>query len=419
MHDKSRELIRVGGVAVWRGLQETDPPAWQRMLQTALRQNQQPECLCWGSEKPMPLSIARHGKSLIIRRMPMSGPNHHALCPSHGGKDASRAGSRTSSAAVQKPDSGVVDIKLDVPLSTFTGAALNAPKGRQNGSAASTDRQDMTLLGLMHLIWERAGLNRYSETTNRQKRISHVYAKVIEELGEITIDGAPATDRLFVPNLQFTEDAMEQKVLDLNEQYESLLDSASANEKPVMLIMAEVRRCTISKFSFGLLLKGMPNICPIWASRVAMDRISRSFPELVTKLLSGNMDKDSRIWCLAGVQMSSKGSFNLVYGSLMELAVKYIPVDSCHELTLVSALVRQGRTFIKPLRYTREELVSPDFILLDTLPPVAMEVSGLGTPEYLYDKRKKLQILRDQKQRLWTWDAHKKDPMPAFPIDRN
>jgi hypothetical protein len=102
----------------------------------------------------------------------------------------------------------------------------------------------------------------------------------------------------------------------------------------------------------------------------------------------------------------------------METTGRFIPVESGFEALVANALVEEGRAFVKPLRYTGQEEVHPDFVLTDTKRPWYLEVFGMATPQYLERKRAKITHYRESGKLLWSWDAAAGTQLPPFPVGR-
>lgn len=419
----SRDLVRIAGVVVHRSVREEDPDRWQRLLGKAVRLGARPECLCQGQARALPMVVAEMGRLLFLRRMPNSGQDHHPACESHGGNErrGPKLGGRHN--ALQKLDSGLLDVHLDVPLSTVVGAGGDGKaEGVHLPKPGGPGRGEVSLLGMLHLVWERSGLNVWGDEAGTVKRrLSFVYSKLAQEVQELAISGRPASERWLVPDAHLDAAAMDRKREAMDMMYMRLQSQEHHGRRPVMLVAGEVRSIFQSTYGYGLRLKGLPDDRPIWLTTGAMDRLQRSWPSVAQWV--GKRDEETiptaKAFLMAGVQASRDGNFNWVYGAWMDLSDDYIPVDSRYERTVAEALVRQVRSFYKPLRYDHSDQTHPDFVLTDAIAGgVVMEVYGMQTPEYLERKREKTRIYREEGRMTWEWNASQGVPMPAFPGKR-
>ena len=100
----------------------------------------------------------------------------------------------------------------------------------------------------------------------------------------------------------------------------------------------------------------------------------------------------------------------------MPTTAQLIPFDSSYEKQVILKLIKQGRSFIKPLRYDAKQVTFPDFILLDTESPVPMEVYGMSnSPEYEARKHDKNIYYKRAFDNFWQWDLCISSIMPDFP----
>jgi hypothetical protein len=107
---------------------------------------------------------------------------------------------------------------------------------------------------------------------------------------------------------------------------------------------------------------------------------------------------------------------------LMMVSERLIPLDSAYEGIIEEKLVREGRSFVKPLRYdSAVNEFHPDFCLTDTRSQnvVPLEVWGMATESYVQHRAEKTQWYNTRyPQNWWSWDATV-DPaglnIPALP----
>jgi hypothetical protein len=99
--------------------------------------------------------------------------------------------------------------------------------------------------------------------------------------------------------------------------------------------------------------------------------------------------------------------------SMMLVSDQWVPLEGMHELSLVEELQRQGRSFLKPLRFDAKNAAAfPNALLLDTEGgPVPLHVvSAFLDPNEQSAKEKTMQALGD---RTWVWRTDQ--PFPEFP----
>ena len=252
------------------------------------------------------------------------------------------------------------------------------------------------MLGLLELLWERAGLHRWIPQ-NAPRRLSYVYRKLQEEVCELHLGRVPASEAIFVPDTALDEPSMRRKYGDLASRFEALARYCQSGEAPVLLIVGEVRSMFDTRYGSGIRFKGLPDAATVWLPQELAADVARRFRAPVDRFLSSGKSDATRLLCIVGVTLSSKGALNATSCSLMETNTDFIPVDSLHEGVLTSALVQAGRRFTKPLRHLAEHALHPDFLLHDAAGgDWAMEVWGMDTPEYRQRKAEKIAIYREK-----------------------
>lgn len=310
-----RDRVRIAGEVVCRGLREEDPGRWQRLLRRALGSAERPHCLCRGGSVSLPMVIATHGRTLVMKRMPNTGMDHHPDCESHGGHESRVAGVGKTSGALRPLPGGLLDAKLDVPLHTLTGAgrcALPLAKKQEGQPRDVVSRSAMGLRDFLVLVWERAGLTSLPPGAGVGRRLGEVYAKIGEELEELALGGRPAR---------------ESKREELGVLYMQLQASAPEGRRPVLLIVGEVRDLFPSRYGMGMRLKGMPDDRPVWLSRGDLEDLLKNFPGVKSWMeeAAAGQGLHTKAMVIAGVQISRDGNLNWVYGGWMEVGPDYLP----------------------------------------------------------------------------------------------
>lgn len=323
-----RDRVLIAGEVVSRGLRDEDPAHWQLLLRRALASGERPQCLCRGGSMSLPMVIATHGRTLVMKRMPNTGLDHHPDCESHGGHESRVAGIGKNSGALKPLAGGLLEAKLDVPLNTLTGAgrsSLGVEKKQEALPSVGVTRSAISLLDFLKLVWERAGLTSMPPG-GAGRRLGEVYAKIGEELEELALGGRPARERVFVPDTRLDAQAMESKREELGVLYMQLQASASEGRRPVLLLIGEVRDLFPSRYGMGMRLKGMPDDRPVWLSRGDIADLLKSFPGVKSWMeeAAAGSGLHTKGMVIAGVQMSRDGNLNWVYGGWLDVGLDYL-----------------------------------------------------------------------------------------------
>ena len=112
---------------------------------------------------------------------------------------------------------------------------------------------------------------------------------------------------------------------------------------------------------------------------------------------------------------------NVVDLALMPVTENWIPFDSMYEKRIADKLTAENRGFTKPLRYDADEnVVFPDFILLDMAKDTPLEIFGRSDEAYIVRQAEKTAYYEKEygTGHWWCWNAAN-DPegrnIPPFP----
>jgi hypothetical protein len=96
----------------------------------------------------------------VIKRMPDTGDEHHPTCPSYELPPGdSGLGDVLGEAIIERGPEGV-ELRLDFPLTRRVGRSF-AAADREFPAEVTVARKQLSMRGLLHYLWERAGFNRW------------------------------------------------------------------------------------------------------------------------------------------------------------------------------------------------------------------------------------------------------------------
>jgi hypothetical protein len=297
-----------------------------------------------------------------------------------------------------------------------TGAA-HTPVSERVPSAPSVKRNRMTPLGLLHLLWESAGLNTWGRGRMGRNWFDQVWdirnaAKSIK-IGKMAMIDALAILTPYGGNLD-------------QHNLGAVLDkfrSAKERDRQRLLILGEVNRLESEKLRVRMKDDGKYNV---WLNATKADLVSLS-QDCETqddeRLIGFFVTRVDGVYPSKTQGRSSCFQTCIVASAIMKTTMSFIPFASSYEKRVAELLVEQNRSFRKPLRYDATDAVFPDFVLLDTpVPEYPMEVYGMNHESY--------QKRREEKERYywqefgmnhWVWaavgESAQLDP-PPFPPAR-
>ncbi|WP_028997090.1 DUF1173 family protein [Azohydromonas australica] len=384
-------------------------------------------CACQRTDAPdtrLPMYIRQNrSTSLSLARVPRSGNEHHRSCRHFdiAAEDAARLGYDDSVLAVDEEGNQVV--ALSESLRNSAGATEPRASVVRLGPRAVPRRiyARMTPLGLLHLLWERAWLNRHvvgkvPELPDLVRRLRHAARQIrirglrsahwgIEDFLLLQETPALSTARANFAKLKAAADK-DKKVLALAviEDAMHLARLVDARQRPTLRPL------------LGVTVRGGD------VGRTFEDLLAPSFERALSLLHVGAR---LAVLALAGTR-TYEGTPYAIVENVVATAITpaWIPIDSSREFEFTQLLVAQGRQFEKPLRYDAAESVFPDFVLEDTAQPVPIEIYGMGTlADYAARREKKRSIYQDAYPgRHWEWDVQqegrlqewlRRHPLPA------
>jgi hypothetical protein len=120
-----------------------------------------------------------------------------------------------------------------------------------------------------------------------------------------------------------------------------------------------------------------------------------------------------RLVLAALIKARREFTYEIDAASLMLTGEQWIPAEGVHELPLIDALVRQGRRFVKPLRYDAPGTEAfANALLLDAGPqPLALHLLSPYADERSRAARQR--AIEREPNGAWVWETDR--PIPELP----
>ena len=418
----------------WAG-DEARADYWQQLLAHAHGQIlARPHCDCLAQGRRLPLSVrerirVENGRTVhhyFLARMPFEGPLHAPGCPFHQ-HDPARSGRRGyAEGVICELHDGRLRILLAGGLlkrEPALGARVES-SGEHRRSAGSFRQTQMTLLGLLQLLWEQARLNVLTSADIRRRRWwPSVRAALLDAASTIMV-GTRQLDR-HLAAIGFGDDEGPGLL-------EATIDDVGTDHRVLLLGLVDHISCRRA----GEGDDGQPMLCLIFdgsdpfnlyvrGSADLAQHLEGSFPWAWRELQRPRRDRAIRVVALVLATVNRHADSGRLFAraesvALMEVGPALIPVVSTHELVILQALIDAGRQFRKPLRFDADrEIVLPDFELRDTADPrgTPMEVFGRSDESYLARLKEKRAYYDAtySAAHWWSWDATSTPVWPPFP----
>lgn len=237
---------------------------------------------------------------------------------------------------------------------------------------AGTARSRMGLLGLLHYLWERANLTRFTPDEGRRRTGAGGPVPALS-CGEPSPESARRVCRC--PGAAMWSHRSTQPTLTstMSRSRGSPTALGSATDGAAGLMLGAVRSWTPTRYGQRCDLRH--HRTPVFFSTALHERIRRAAPSAMTDQRPAGSEQV----VLALVSRSEKGNLSAVGAAVMLTNAGFVPADSTHEVVMADALTAAKRSFVKPLRYDGDAAVLPDFVLTDTDPATMVEVWGCST----------------------------------------
>ena len=385
-----------------------DAPGFANAIATAHEKHLRPRCLCQPGQPGIEMYVARVLNGFTVKRMPNTGSQHATTCPSYEPPaEFSGLGPLVGTAIVENPATGMTTLKLDFPMSKLPGRAAQPPSASSSSSVVAHGHR-LGLRALLHYLWDQAELTHWKPGFAGRRTWSTVRKHLLQAAENKFVHGHALLGSLYIPEVFSVEQ------LDAIQSRRQRLWAHGAprhgQPQPLLLMVAEVKDISPTRYGHKVVFKHLPD------QAFALDdalyrRLGRSFEHELT--LWGT-EPDLHLVMIATFRVDEAGTPGIVELSLMLTTAQWLPVDDGWDRQLVGALVRQGRNFIKSLRYnvpTTQALVCAS--LLDCSPaPYPLFIDREHNPE----ASPAMAITEpDSDNPEWRWNPTHGD-MPALPL---
>ncbi|UIF89251.1 DUF1173 family protein [Cupriavidus sp. UYPR2.512] len=395
--DRIEQRIDLGGQALVLDDILQDPVRHRKWFELARASHGHARCLCVPGGRRLQIRLREGLYHLAV--WPEDALSHHGKCTFRMRAEAEtgRAG-YGKGAIIEKPD-GSVDIHADVPLKVRVEAKTGPTQRNEEPKSGGKTRAKVGMLGMLHSLWERAGLNEWRPGWTRD------WWRCRRELINLDgkVNGEPMEDALYcVPAWRESERGAIEAAW---AKFRSRLERQSAYRLRG-LVVGELKSVELSKYSYKVKLKH--HMHAFFVDKAILERAQQSAPSAAAQF----DNPGAHIIMIMVVEVTRTGTLKGVDLSFMLTSRDFIPADSSYEMQMADALVDAGRAFTKPLRYDGEAEF-PDFRLQDEDGECVVEVWGLmGNPDYELRKEEKIKSYQARGVQVIEWDT--RGPMPAL-----
>jgi len=418
MSEKSKEFttrVALGDKTYTLDWAKAHPDKLQPRLKGLYQGDTHPRCLC--TAQGVDLVIRDRGGLFHLARWPNTGPQHDPRCAFYE-LDRSLSGAKAYTVeAIRETPDGTVRVGLDARLIRRRQEEESAPS---SADAGSTQRNTVTLLGLLHELWTRAKLNVWHPSMVGKRGWWVVRHRILEVAAEVHVNGQALADILWIPE-PFRRDQADAQRAARNAFLGRFLP-AGDETRHYHLALGELRKAEIveSTGSQRIHLRQEGDDAEQFVAAGLWAATERRFGEILNAWRAA--PAENPVIAIMICEAREKARNGALYGdvqalALMRITPEFIPVESGYEVAMARHLVESGRRFAKPLRYDADEsAVFPDFILTDMgTERWVIEVWGrAGEPEYDAHRRIKESWYRANGFKCLGWTPEEEN-IPRLP----
>ncbi|UCU96513.1 DUF1173 domain-containing protein [Hydrogenophaga taeniospiralis] len=388
-------------------------PGFADAIAQAHEHHLRPHCLCQPGGPGIDMYVARVLNGYNVKRMPNTGSQHATSCPSYEPPaEFSGLGQLVGTAIVENPATGETALKLDFAMTKLPGRTT-LPAAAGNSSSVASQGPKLGLRALLHYLWDQAELTHWKTGFAGRRTWGTVRKHLLQAAENKFTHGHALLASLYIPEV-FSVEQCEAITARRLRQWAHARPKPG-QPQPLMLLVAEVKEIVPSRYGHKAILKHIPD------QAFALDealyrRLGRCFEQ---ELAAWGTDGDLHLLMIATFRVDDAGVPSLVELSLMLATAQWLPVEDGWEKQLVGALVRNGRCFIKGLRYNEapnQPLVAASLLDCGEAPRPLLITrdrgqSDLIPPDFM------AQTTRGDTP-LWRWNPTDGD-MPTLPPKRH
>jgi Protein of unknown function (DUF1173) len=364
-----------------------------------------PRCLCITEGVAMYVSKFNE---FVIKRMPETGANHHPTCPSYElPPSESGLGEVLGEAIIERgPDN--VELRLEFPLTRRVGRSF-AMADLELPSDITVARKQLSLRGLLHYLWERAGFNRWYPRMQGKRSYWVLRKFLLQASEEVETKGLRLAERVFIPEYFSREQAAE--IAQRRDQALWMLLSPDPDlHFKMMIALGELKAFNETTLGYQLYFRHLPDRA-FFIEKQAGARTKRAFEPELQAWTAGQVKLI--VACL--FYAKREHLYQIESLTLMMTSAQWIPLDHAYEKDVVDKLVSEHRAFLKPLRYEANHGGRfPNFLLLDIGErPVALDILS----PFLTDQERaaKASAIAARSPKGWAWDTAQSVLIPELP----
>lgn len=388
-----------------RVLEETSPEL-REALPHAYQQRLRPLCLC--KEPPVPMYIASMEDQYLIKRMPLSGREHDAVCPAYEPPyELSGLGPLIGN-AIQIDASGKAELKLDFTLTKRGPRSGPGAPAEPSEPNIRSEAKKLSLRATLHYLWETGELSEWRSVWAGKRGWGRVRNSLLNAAGQMTARGGSLSDMLYVPEVYYPKD--KDGIAARRAATLKGIQATGPGPRKLMLMVAEVKAFAPAREGQRIIVRHLP--FPLMVEEGASRRLAARH-EAELELWRSNEASHLIMVCTFGISAAGIASVEEI--ALMVVTEHWIPFETIDELRLLEKLSVVKRKSVKGLRFnlSRDQPIVSVMLPEQKPAPIAMFIVPTGASE---DYERALGDMTDARPEItpWVWRVAEGE-MPRLP----
>lgn len=372
----------------------SDSDDFESYLSDAYASKIRPLCLC--QKPPVEMYLSSFNDRVLIKKMPGTGADHDLGCE-HYEAPANLSGlGEVMGRAIQNQPDGNTLLKFDFSLSKTGGRT--APKPSENPSPTmKSEASKLSLLGLLHLLWQDAGLNRWMPSFSGKRSWYTIRNRLLEATAQKISKKMAISERLYVPE-PFNADHAEE-IDKRRNAFMARFRSGNPQKRELILIVGEVKDIVPARYGSRIVIKQAPKFT-VHIDDKAFAQVKKRFSaELAIK----DATENAHLMMIATASVNEANAATIEEIGLMLVNENWLPCETIDELSLIEKLTSDKRTFVKGLRFNMRNKPLASALLTDTKSPSAMYILYPDTDPAFHETMEELE--HDTRMPAWVWNV--------------